>query len=99
MECRYIVTAGNDVFQVAQSRQDIASTILTYLTFSSFDGIFSDTPVQEDIEDQIKSKDFILFEYAAAEWLTHVRAYSSPPQDDSNDITNTLVRFIERRQN
>ncbi|KAK6855639.1 hypothetical protein PG995_007790 [Apiospora arundinis] len=69
----YLLKGDESLLDIVESNQEIASTILTYLGFNSFRSVVSETWDKEDVKEKIKSKDFILFEYAARQWLSHFR--------------------------
>lgn len=55
---------------------------------------------EEEVKEKIKSKDFILFEYAATTWLTHLRDGSTAvSQNLPQELLKTLSKFASRRQN
>ncbi|KAK7920284.1 hypothetical protein PG985_008306 [Apiospora marii] len=61
----YIFNGRGRFLKIVDSNQEIASTILTYLSFDSFRTIFSDTWDENDVKEKIRSQDFILFDESA----------------------------------
>jgi hypothetical protein len=72
---------------------------LTYLSFDSFDKTFS-AANSSDINNQILSGDLVLLEYAAVEWLSHVREFSRlqrRQRDAVGKISDAISKFYSKR--
>ncbi|KAL2830456.1 hypothetical protein BDW59DRAFT_158366 [Aspergillus cavernicola] len=79
----------------------IASTCLTYLCFNSFDGIFSPTTSNpEKPKGKIISGQFVLFQYAATNWLPYLRrCLGAVEQADFDSLSSLMVSFLSLRKN
>lgn len=87
---------SNEFLNSVDGNLGIASVCLSYLSFECFDDVLS----TEDIGSNILSGDYVLFMYAADEWLEHIRQCArhlarEPPQS----LRNILSTFAEAREN
>lgn len=99
-QSRYIFNGRVRFLKIVDSNQEIASTILIYLCFDSFRTIFSENWNENDVKENIKSQDFILFEYATTQWLSHIRsACIAQNQTLPQHLINTLSRFVRLCKN
>jgi hypothetical protein len=78
---------------VVDANLELASTCLTYLSFESLDTICS-AELNHEVEPLVVSGDLVLLEYAAQEWLTHVRSFCSKAGRSETAIT--LARYLEK---
>ncbi|KAK6835055.1 NACHT domain protein [Apiospora arundinis] len=95
----YLLKGDESLLDIVESNQEIASTILTYLGFNSFRSVVSETWDEEDVKEKIKSKDFILFEYAARQWLSHFRRSCTAGQTLPQHLIDALSKFIKQWKN
>ena len=72
----------------------LSLTCLTYLSFDPLDGIFEQGDTV-GASPNIPAGDFVLLEYAAAEWLSHVSACSQSRHDQ--DLMRSLTAFYKKR--
>jgi len=84
---------SNEFLNRVDGNLSIASVCLSYLSFECFGST-------EDIESSILSGDYVLFTYAADEWLEHIRQCARhlgpEPLQSLRDILST---FAEVREN
>ncbi|KAK8134781.1 hypothetical protein PG984_006793 [Apiospora sp. TS-2023a] len=96
----YISRGQGQLLNIVDSNQEIASTILTYLSFDSFQSIFSEPWDEEEVKLKIKSQDFILFEYASRQWLSHIRGGCTVTTKTlPQHLIDALSKFTNRCQN
>lgn len=82
------------------SNRDITSTLLTYLSFDTFENLFSETWDQDDVRKNIKSQDLLLFDYAATEWISHLRGSCTVSSKTfPQDFIDILSKFAHHRRN
>jgi hypothetical protein len=75
---RYLLhEQSNNFLKPVDSHLDAALTCTTYLSFTSLDGLLSTTWETADIETQILQGDFVFLEYAALEYMEHIKAWMS----------------------
>lgn len=87
---------SNEFLNNADGNLGIASVCLSYLSFECFNDALS----TEDIGSNILSGDYVLFTYAADEWLEHIRqcARNLGPEP-LQSLRNILSTFAEVREN
>jgi hypothetical protein len=80
-----------------QANQDLAETCLSYLNYIYFDIELLD----EDIDEYIKSGVYVLYSFAASQWLPLVQncAIGLLEGSDIEHLSNHLQEFIEERAN
>lgn len=87
---------SNEFLNNVDGNLGIASVCLSYLSFECFNDVLS----TEDIGSNILSGDYVLFTYAADEWLAHIRQCARhlgpEPLQSLRDI---LSAFVEVRKN
>jgi hypothetical protein len=87
---------SNEFLNSVDGNFGIASVCLSYLSFECFNDVLS----TEDIGSKILSGDYVLFTYAADEWLEHIRQCARhlgpEPLQSLRDILST---FAEVREN
>jgi hypothetical protein len=71
------------------------------LSYISLDILFSTIEDRAAAENQILSGDFVLLEYAALEYLEHIKAWMKlkGPQDSAEGISAALSQLFETREN
>ncbi|KAK8078503.1 hypothetical protein PG996_004673 [Apiospora saccharicola] len=96
----YIFKGHGDFLSIVDSNQEIASTILTYLSFDSFRSIFSESWNEDEVREKVKSQDFILFEYATTQWLWHMRSgCTAMTRTLPQQLIDALSKSISRWEN
>ncbi|KAF2179185.1 hypothetical protein K469DRAFT_801445 [Zopfia rhizophila CBS 207.26] len=98
----YIFGRQSDNFiRTPEAHWQIASTCLTYLSFISLNDIFSRGMHEEaQIRDKIVAGDFVLFQYAATQWIHHVtRCAKLIPPVYLHALCTTISEFLELRNN
>jgi hypothetical protein len=99
---RYLLhEQSNNFLKPVDAHLDAALTCTTYLSFTSLDGLLSTTWETVDIETQILQGDFVLLEYAALEYMEHIKAWMSRKtnEDSMEKMSTALSRLFEIRQN
>jgi hypothetical protein len=87
---------SNEFLNKVDGNLGIASVCLSYLSFECFDDVLS----TEDIGSQILSGDYVLFMYAADEWLEHIwQCARDLAQEQLQSLRNILSTFAEAREN
>ena len=71
------------------------------MSYSSLDALFSQAPERADIETQVLGGDFVLLEYAALEYLEHIKAWmkNKSSQDSFERISAVLSQLFRIREN
>ncbi|KAK3297275.1 uncharacterized protein B0H64DRAFT_391813 [Chaetomium fimeti] len=92
---------SNSFLSLADAHLDAALTCATYLCFTSFDSLLSADWEATDIQCQIRSGDFVLLEYAALEYMDHIKGWMANKTDEGSveQISTTLNQLFEIRQN
>jgi len=95
--CRYVFgKQSNEFLNNADGNLGIASVCLSYLSFECFNDALS----TEDIGSNILSGDYVLFTYAADEWLEHIRQCARHlGPEPLQSLRNILSTFAEVREN
>lgn len=99
---RYIFGIQSDNFLRAPAAHwQIAFTCLTYLSFVSLNDIFSqDMNKEVQIRDKIVAGDFVLFQYAATQWIHHVTLCATLIQPEYlRALYATISEFLDLRKN
>jgi hypothetical protein len=80
---------------------DAALTCATYLSFTSLDSLLSASWEAADIQCQILNGDFVLLEYAALQYLGHIKGWMANKTHDISmeQISTALSQLFEFRQN
>jgi hypothetical protein len=80
---------------------DAALTCATYLSFTSLDSLLSASWEAADIQCQILNGDFVLLEYAALQYLDHIKRWMANKTHDNSmeQISTALSQLFEFRQN
>lgn len=87
---------SNEFLNNADGNLGIASVCLSYLSFECFNDVLP----TEDIESNILSGDYVLFTYAADEWLEHIRQCARHlGPEPLQSLRNILSTFAEVREN
>jgi len=84
---------SNEFLNRVDGNFSIASVCLSYLSFECFGST-------EDIRSSILSGDYVLFTYAADEWLEHIRQCARHlGPEPLQSLRDTLSTFAEFREN
>jgi hypothetical protein len=87
---------SNEFLNHVDANLGIASVCLSYLSFECFNDALS----TEDIGNNILSGDYVLFTYAADEWLEHIRQCARHLEPEPlQSLRNVLSTFAEVREN
>ncbi|KAH6641179.1 hypothetical protein F5144DRAFT_641977, partial [Chaetomium tenue] len=94
---------SNKFLKMADAHLDAALTCGTYLSFTSLDSLLSTTSEAGDIYGQILNGDFVLLEYAALQYMDHIKGWmANKTHDDSTEpisIALNQLELFECRQN
>ncbi|KAH6962306.1 hypothetical protein BKA56DRAFT_622860 [Ilyonectria sp. MPI-CAGE-AT-0026] len=91
---------SNQFIVLVNAHADAALTCLTYLSFSSLDIIHSehDPRLLETVNNQVLCGDFVFFQYAATEWVYHVKKCMFRLQrEQREDVLAALSKFFKLR--
>lgn len=78
----------------------IASTCLNYLCFESLNDIFCQDTNEEEAGQKILEGNFIIFHYAATQWIHHVRECARETKPDYlQSLSNIIAEFYSLRSN
>ncbi|KAI1120580.1 hypothetical protein F5Y10DRAFT_272930 [Nemania abortiva] len=93
----YLLNQSNGFLDMRASNMDAAIVCSTYLCFASLDVLFTTSLAgYETVLDQrILTGDVVFFEYAAIEWLEHIKACSF--QEDFSRLTDILSVLFNTR--
>ncbi|KAH6850548.1 hypothetical protein B0I37DRAFT_116504 [Chaetomium sp. MPI-CAGE-AT-0009] len=92
---------SNKFLKPADAHLDAALTCATYLSFTSLDSLLSAPWEVVDIQCQILNGDFVLLEYAALEYMDHIKGWiaSKTHEDSMEPISTVLNQLFEIRHN
>ncbi|KAI1379439.1 hypothetical protein F4677DRAFT_332829 [Hypoxylon crocopeplum] len=89
---------SNSFLNLSEAHADATLVCVAYLTFSSLNGVFSSPDGEVDLQKEIMSGDYVLFEYASMMFLEHLKPSLGMPELDRR-LVSLLSRLREIRSN
>ncbi|KAI0101764.1 hypothetical protein GGR51DRAFT_563230 [Nemania sp. FL0031] len=94
----YMLKHSNGFLDIRTANMDAAIACSTYLRFTSLDVLFdarSSAP-ETALNQRILDGDLVFFEYAATEWLEHVK--DCQPEESLGELASALSALFDRRK-
>ncbi|KAK1758999.1 hypothetical protein QBC47DRAFT_449676 [Echria macrotheca] len=92
---------SNCFLKLADAHLQAALACATYLSYSSLDTLFSATGEDLDIRRRVLAGDYVFLEYAALEYMNHIKAWmrTKGQPNSIEEVSTVLHRLFETRRN